>query len=116
MNITDIESLTLRFEYDEGFRYAAGRCTARVTNLVRVRTDTGAVGLGAAYSHPSLVHLVIQDQLAPMLLDRDPTRVKELWDFMYRLTRWYGRKGAALSALGFAGALSLCRLLDKAGK
>ena len=24
--------------------------------------------------------------------------------------------GAALSALGFAGALSLCRLLDKAGK
>ena len=100
MKITDIESLALRFEYDEGFRYAGGRCTARVTNLVRVHTDTGAVGLGAAYSHPGLVHLVIQDQLAPMLLNRDPTRVEELWDFMYRLTRWYGRKGAALSALG----------------
>ena len=75
MKITDIESLALRFEYDEGFRYAGGRCTARVTNLVRVHTDTGAVGLGAAYSHPGLVHLVIQDQLAPMLLDRDPPRV-----------------------------------------
>ena len=42
----------------------------------------------------------MQYQLAPMLLDRDANRVKELWHLMYRVTRWYGRNGAALSALG----------------
>ena len=35
-----------------------------------------------------------------MLVGEDPTEVEALWEKMYALTRWYGRKGAALSALG----------------
>lgn len=100
MKIDHIESIALRFEYANGFRYAGGKCTARVTNLVRVVCDTGDVGIGAAYSHPSLVHLIIQDQLAPLLVGADPTDVESIWSRMYRLTRWYGRKGAAMTALG----------------
>ena len=100
MRIDHLETITLRFEYADGFRYAGGQCTARVTSLVLVHTDSGHVGIGAAYSHPGLVHLIVQEQLAPLLIGEDPTEVESLWQKMYRITRWYGRKGAAMSAIG----------------
>ncbi len=100
MRIDHLETITLRFEYADGFRYAGGQCTARVTSLVLVHTDSGHVGIGAAYSHPGLVHLIVQNQLAPLLIGDDPTDVETLWQKMYRITRWYGRKGAAMSAIG----------------
>ena len=100
MKIDHVETITLRFEYADGFRYAGGQCTARVTSLVLVHTDSGQVGIGAAYSHPGLVHLIVQEQLAPLLIGEDPTEVESLWQKMYRITRWYGRKGAAMSAIG----------------
>ena len=100
MKITSIESIPLRFEYERGFEYAGGKCTGRVTHLVRVHTDTGQTGIGSVYTHPGLAHLIIKHQLEPLLLGEDATEVERLWDRMYRLTRWYGRKGAAMSALG----------------
>lgn len=102
MRITGIEVSTLVFGYapERRFRYAGGVCTHRTTSLVQVRTDTGQVGIGCAYSHPGLVQLVIEEHLAPHLIGRDPTEVEALWLTMYRLVRWYGRKGAAVSALG----------------
>ena len=102
MKIEHVEALNLRFEYPEGggFRYAGGQVTSRVTTIVRVHTNGAHVGIGAAYSHPDLVKLVIERNLAPHLLGRDPREVEELWELMYGLTRWYGRKGAAVSALG----------------
>jgi D-galactarolactone cycloisomerase len=102
VRIERIEVLNLRFDYPggRGFRYAGGQVTSRVTTIVRVHTDGPAVGIGAAYSHPDLVKLVIERHLAPHLVGRDPTDVEELWELMYGLTRWYGRKGVAVSALG----------------
>ena len=102
MKITGIEVFSLRFEYAEGkgFRYSGGLCTARVTTIVLARTDTEHIGIGSCYTHPGMAHLVIEHQLAPHLMGRDPRQTEELWNLMYDLTRWYGRKGAAISALG----------------
>ncbi|HKV32213.1 MAG TPA: enolase C-terminal domain-like protein, partial [Candidatus Dormibacteraeota bacterium] len=102
MRIDDVEVITLRFDYPAGggFRYAGGVVTSRVTSLVRVRTDSGLVGLGAAYSHPDLVRIIIEGNLRAHLIGEDPLRIEALWDKMYGLTRWYGRKGAAVSAIG----------------
>lgn len=102
MRINEIEVLNLRFAYPDGggFSYAGGTATGRLTSLVLVHTDRGPVGLGAAYSHPDVVRIVVEGHLRPLLLGRDPREVEDLWSFMYRQTRWYGRKGAALSALG----------------
>jgi D-galactarolactone cycloisomerase len=102
MKITDIQVINLRHIYSEcqGFAYAGGRVTARVTSLVLVRTDVGETGIGAAYSHPDLVKLIIEQHLAPHLVGEDPARVEELWRRMANLTLWYGRKGVAISALG----------------
>jgi D-galactarolactone cycloisomerase len=99
VKIERVETLNLRFEYPQPFEYAGGVCNARVTTLVRVFTHDGRVGVGSAYTHPLLAYLVIQHQLAPLLIGHDP-RDEQLWDKMYAVTRWYGRKGAAMSALG----------------
>lgn len=102
MTIRDIEVLNLRYEYpdDKRFRYAGGVCTGRLTSLVKVFTDDGIVGLGSVYSHPGLVRSIIEEQLRPLLIGEDPLEVEELWERCYSVTRWYGRKGAAVSALG----------------
>ena len=47
-----------------------------------------------------MAYLTIQEQLAPMLRGLEADDVEEIWERMYGLTRWYGRKGAAMSALG----------------
>jgi L-alanine-DL-glutamate epimerase-like enolase superfamily enzyme len=100
MKIDHLETIHLRYEYADGFTYAGGTCTARVTSLVLVHTDSGQVGVGAAYSHPGLIELIVKQQLEPFLVGQDPTQVESLWGLMYRLTRWYGRKGAAMTAIG----------------
>ena len=102
MRITDVEVINLRFEYppDGGFRYAGGRVTARVTSLIRVTTDTEHVGLGAAYSHPDLVRVIVEGNLRAHLIGEDASAIEALWTKLYSLTRWYGRKGAAMSAIG----------------
>ena len=102
MRIRDIEVINLRFEYPLAgrFRYAGGVCTGRVTSLIRVHTDSDLIGLGSVYSHPDLVRLIVEGQLRPALVGEDPSDIEGLWQRCYRLTRWYGRKGAAISALG----------------
>jgi L-alanine-DL-glutamate epimerase-like enolase superfamily enzyme len=100
--IDHIDVANLRFEYapERQFQYGGGRCTARVTSLIFVHTDDGKVGIGSAYSHPAMVHLLVTHQFAPLLRGRDAGDVEGLWNLMYGVSRWYGRKGAAMSALG----------------
>lgn len=81
-------------------RNAAGWCNARVTTLVRVHTNAGISGIGSVYSHPDLVRVIVQNHLQEMLIGQDPLEVEALWEMNYDLTRWYGRKGAAISAIG----------------
>ncbi len=102
MKIDHINVVNLLYEYpaERRFRYAGGTCTGRVTTLVLVHTDSGHVGIGSAYSHPGLVTPIVKGQLEAPLRGRDPRDVAELWDSMYALTRWYGRKGAAMTAIG----------------
>ncbi len=102
MRIRDIKVITLRFEYDPSkrFRYAGGICTGRLTTLITIDTDVGLVGLGSVYSHPDLVRVVVEGQLRPLLQGQDPLDIEGLWSRCYTLTRWYGRKGVAVSTLG----------------
>jgi D-galactarolactone cycloisomerase len=102
VRIKDIEVITLRMDYatGEGFECAEGPCTSRVTSLVLVTTDNGLVGLGSVYSHPEVTRVIIEEHLKPLLVGEDVLKTQYLWEKMYSLTRWYGRKGAAISALG----------------
>ena len=96
----DVTNLLYTYPPSDRFRYAGGVATGRLTSLVRVSTDQGLVGVGSAYSHPDLVRTIIEGNLCDLLLGHDPLQVEALWKRMYAITRWYGRKGAAMSALG----------------
>lgn len=102
MRIDRLETIHLLFEYPNraGFTSAGGVTSGRLTTLVKVHTDDGRTGVGSIYSHPALVEVIVAGQLAPLLAGEDPREVEALWQKMYRWTRWYGRKGAALSAIG----------------
>jgi L-alanine-DL-glutamate epimerase-like enolase superfamily enzyme len=102
LRIENIEVVNLRYLYPPGTgpRSPSGVSTGRVSSLVRVWTDSNIMGLGSVYSHPDLVRTIIEDHLRDTLVGRDPLDVEHLWDLCYSLTRWYGRKGAAISALG----------------
>jgi D-galactarolactone cycloisomerase len=101
MQIDRVEAIHLCYQYPDrrGFESSGGITNGRLTSLIRVHTACGRIGLGSVYSHPALVDVVIR-QLDPLLRGRDPREVETLWQLMYGWTRWYGRKGAALSALG----------------
>lgn len=102
MRIRDITATTLRFEYPPAaeFDFAGGRCNARLTTLIRVDTDEGVSGIGSVYSHPELVRMIVEGQLRPLLIGQDPLDTESLWQRAYSVTRWYGRKGVAVSTLG----------------
>lgn len=101
MKIDHLECINLRFEYPgrRGFESSGGITNSRVTSLILVHTDTALQGIGSAYSHPALVQIVV-NQLSNLLRGSDPADVEGLWDRMYGWTRWFGRKGAAMTALG----------------
>jgi L-alanine-DL-glutamate epimerase-like enolase superfamily enzyme len=102
MKIADIEVINLLYWYPDkrGFTYAGGVASGRLTTLVRVTTEGGQTGWGSAYGHPDINRIIIEHQLKPILLGADPRETESLWTLMYNTTRWYGRKGAAMTALG----------------
>lgn len=102
MRIDHLDVINLRFDYPNrhGFESSGGITSSRVTSIVVVHTDTGATGVGSVYSHPGLVSLIVKGHLEPLLRGADPRDVETLWTKMYNWTRWYGRKGAAMSAIG----------------
>lgn len=101
MKIDHIECINLLFNYPHrrGFESSGGVTTSRVTSLVLVHTDKNEVGIGSAYSHPALVQIVVQ-QLSALLRGYETADVEAIWEKMYGWTRWFGRKGAAMTALG----------------
>lgn len=101
MRIDHIECINLLFNYPNrhGFQSSGGVTTSRVTSLILVHTDQKEIGIGSAYSHPALVRIVVQ-QLSDLLRGYETADVEAIWEKMYGWTRWFGRKGAAMSALG----------------
>ncbi len=84
-------------------------CNARMRNwiFVKVLTDQpGLWGWGEATLewHTRSVLGAIED-LAPLLLDEDPTRIEHLWQMMYRQHFWHGNgivRGTAISGIDLA--------------
>ena len=103
MRIEDVEVVNLRFEYPAGERVpptpAAGSprasprsscpdaTAARPASAPPTATPTSSARSSRATS-------------APISSARIPHDIDGIWDKLYGLTRWYGRKGAAMSAIG----------------
>ena len=55
--------------------------------LLRVETDTGLVGLGAALGTPPVVAAIVEHELAPDIVGEDPMFSERLYEKMYNGSR-----------------------------
>ena len=96
-----VECIHLRFAMppDATFSTPGGPVHGRLTTIVRLTTDDGLVGIGSAYAHPALVQATV-DHLAPFVVGYDPRATERHWNRLHGISRWYGRKGAAVTAIG----------------
>jgi D-galactarolactone cycloisomerase len=99
--IERVECVHLRFEMpmDRTFSTPGGPVHGRLTTLIRLTTDDGLTGIGSAYAHPALVQATV-DHLRPFVIGYDPRETERHWNRLHGISRWYGRKGAAVSAIG----------------
>ena len=69
MKIEDVQVVNLRFDYPggTGFRYAGGRSRVGSPRSFSSRPTAAPRGIGAAYSHPDLVKVIVEQHLAPHL-------------------------------------------------
>jgi L-alanine-DL-glutamate epimerase-like enolase superfamily enzyme len=83
MKITDIKATNL----------------ARTTQtIVQVYTDEGITGVGHCDSSPN-VRFIIEGDIKPILVGRDPLETEILWTTMYRTLDWYGLRGVTVHSM-----------------
>jgi L-alanine-DL-glutamate epimerase-like enolase superfamily enzyme len=132
MRIVQIEALPLRIKRDEAYLgampaganpekyfvrppYRALYSAYFETTFVKITTDDGAIGWGEALAPvaPEVVKTIIEQLLAPVLMDRDPLAGGVLWNTMYDLMRERGYYGGFM-----LDAISACdiALWDLRGK
>jgi D-galactarolactone cycloisomerase len=102
MSVVDrVECIHLRFEMPSGatFSTPGGPVHGRLTTIIRLTTDDGLTGIGSAYAHPALVQATV-DHLTPFVVGYDPRATERHWNRLHGISRWYGRKGAAVTAIG----------------
>ena len=103
MKVTQLEACTCVVPLDSGVAFATRAVQERHFTLVRVRTDTGAEGLGFCYvGHKGgrIATLAVRDLLKDVVVvGRDAHQVEAIWDAMYRESLLHGRRGAVLRAI-----------------
>ncbi|MGA7268122.1 MAG: mandelate racemase/muconate lactonizing enzyme family protein [Aestuariivirga sp.] len=103
MKIIDIEVVELRVPgwTGETFDGSYDNC------LVLVHTDEGMTGIAEVDSVPAVIRAIVDAPrshthamgLKQVLLGQDPSDVEGLWDRMYDLTSYYGRRGVVIHAI-----------------
>jgi L-alanine-DL-glutamate epimerase-like enolase superfamily enzyme len=83
--------------------------------IVEVESDAGLVGIGNAALSPRVTKQVIDLYLKPILVGENPYDVEFLWEYMYRRTLPFGRKGIGMVAIS-AVDIALWDLIGKALK
>ncbi|MCT4509589.1 MAG: mandelate racemase/muconate lactonizing enzyme family protein [Tepidibacter sp.] len=115
MKITDIEVICLRVP-KIGTRCVWGEDAV----IVKVHTDEGIVGIGETDSSPLVVKSIIETPnsnlacfgLKEILIGENPLDIERLWNKMYNMSNYLGRRGAGIHAIS---AIDIA-LWDIAGK
>ena len=103
MKVADIEVIELRVPgwTGETFDGSYDNC------LVLVHSDEGLTGIAEVDSVPSVIRAIIDAPrshthamgLKQIVVGQDPADVEALWERMYDLTSYYGRRGAVIHAI-----------------
>ena len=98
MRITDVRATLLSAVVPEEKRWRTDLGVAvKMDNcIVEVETDEGITGIGAGQGNPEVVKAVVETQLRPQLLGRDPCLIEGHWERMYS-----GSRGEPALARGY---------------
>jgi L-alanine-DL-glutamate epimerase-like enolase superfamily enzyme len=99
MKIKDIRTIALSYKCEPPYGSAGGMQARRGALIVEVETDDGIVGLGESGLGGGATATVIEKDLKPLLLGRDPLMIEGLWQLMFARTRQYGRRGVVMNAI-----------------
>ena len=116
MKITNIQAVCLKYPYERPIADGCTVCGARSSVLVRVNTDTQLYGLGEAATFGGsldAMKVIIERQLAPLLVGEDPLDIERLWNKLMWNNWSAGRRGMVMG--GISGIdIALWDLLGKA--
>lgn len=113
MKITSVKAILLSYPIpkDRQHRNDYGVVVKHDNVVVKVETDEGITGIGAAHGGPEAIKAIVEHDLGPALIGEDPTNTERLWEKMYNgsrlepsLARGYslpnhGRRGETLCAI-----------------
>jgi D-galactarolactone cycloisomerase len=113
MKITKVQAILLSYPIppEKQWRNDYGQVVKHDNVIVKVETDEGITGFGAAHGGPEAIKMIVEHELQPLLLGEDPTQTERLWEKMYTgsrlepsLARGYslpehGRRGETLCAI-----------------
>lgn len=115
MKITAIKAISLKCTCPP-ISDALQTSTSRQALLVKIETDSGLYGIGEAFTYGTplpIMSYIIENHLGPMILDKNPEYIEELWNLMYWRTIAHGRRSVILA--GISGIdIALWDLLGKA--
>lgn len=103
MEITDVAVHTLSLDAVESSKADGSQDAA----IIEVETDAGITGIGEADSSPAVVEAIVNapvshdksQGLKEIVVGRDPFDAEVLWNEMFDKSYFYGRKGAAITAI-----------------
>ena len=101
VKVTAVEATTCIVPLDRGIAFATRAVAERHYTLVRVRTDTGAEGIGFCYGGTRagrLATLAVRELLRDLVVGRDPHQVEAIWEAMFREALLQGPAGARCCA------------------
>lgn len=98
MKITSVRTHLLEHELGTFFESASARFAKRTHLLVEVTTDDGLTGWGECLG-PARMNAAIVEQMAPLLIGRDPLETEKRWIEVYHAFRDQGQRGLTITAL-----------------
>lgn len=102
MKIISVVAYPVGVPLKENLRWGAMSVSIKGGIIVEVRTDEGITGIGEAgfsAEYFGTVGPLVNDQLGPMIVGRDPRDISSLWHDMMRATHMWGRRGIETYAL-----------------
>jgi D-galactarolactone cycloisomerase len=102
MKIENVKAYPVGLPLEEDLRWGAMSVSTKGGIIVEVTTSDGLVGIGEAgfsAEYFSTVGPIVNQQLGPMIVGRDPRDVSALWHDMMRATHMWGRRGIETYAL-----------------
>ena len=125
MKITDVKVTGVDIPLSTTFGGSRYSVSKRCTIVTQIETDSGIVSEvynGDNRDHFLEVMRIIKEEIAPLLIGEDPTRIEYLWQKAFKLAEWNRDRKLVMEAiacvdtalwdiLGKAAGLNVCRLL-----